>query len=444
MTDPDYPRPMLVRPLWQDLTGPWGFASDADDRGRAAGWHQDAAPFTRTIAVPYPPESRLSGIHDSDCPDVVWYRREVMLDRTPAQGERLVLHFGAVDYRASVWVNGLFVGDHEGGHTPFAFDVTEALVPEGTQTIVVRAEDERDDPSQPRGKQDWQAEPHGIWYHRTTGIWQPVWAELVPDVHVRAVHWTPDVPTATVGFEIELSQVPAAPVDIRVQLTLGEEVIAHQTFRTTRRNDHWSISLPAGRHEMELGRLLWSPERPTLLEASVEVRDGDLTIDAVESYVGLRSVGIKDGRFLLNGQPRYLRLVLAQNYWPESHLAAPSADALRREVELAKELGFDGVRIHQKIEDPRFLAWCDRLGLFVWGGDAQRVRVLESDARAPHPRMARDDREGPEPSEHRDVGALQRELGRLARSGCRAAEIGHAGAVSRHQSPGSEPTRNLE
>ncbi|WP_242504464.1 glycoside hydrolase family 2 protein [Promicromonospora panici] len=368
MTDLDYPRPMLVRPQWQDLTGPWGFATDAEDQGVSRGWHQDAAPFARTITVPFPPESELSGIHEPDCPDVVWYRREVALGRVPGPGERLLLHFGAVDHRARVWVNGVRAGDHEGGHTPFTLDITETLAPAREQVIVVRAEDDRDDTSQPRGKQDWQTEPHGIWYHRTTGIWQPVWAEVVPDVHLRAVHWTPDVPGAAVTFEVELSRVPASPVEVRVKLTLDDEALAVQTFRTERRLDRWTISLPAARHQMELSRLLWSPERPTLLDAVVEVRDGDgdRVVDAARSYVGLRSVGIKDGRFLLNGQPRYLRLVLAQNYWPGSHLAAPSAEALRREVELAKELGFDGVRIHQKIEDPRFLAWCDRLGLFVW------------------------------------------------------------------------------
>lgn len=245
VTDLDYPRPMLVRPQWQGLTGPWGFATDPEDQGVARGWQQDAAPFARTITVPFPPESELSGIHEPDCPDVVWYRREVALDRVPGPGERLLLHFGAVDYRAQVWVNGVRTGDHEGGHTPFTLDITEALAPAREQVIVVRAEDDRDDPAQPRGKQDWQTEPHGIWYHRTTGIWQPVWAEVVPDVHLRAVHWTPDVQGAAVTFEIELSRVPASPVEVRVTLTLDDEALAVQTFRTQRRRDRWTISLPA-------------------------------------------------------------------------------------------------------------------------------------------------------------------------------------------------------
>lgn len=380
--DAEYPRPLLVRPNWQDLTGTWGFATDPGDTGRSAGWHQDAAPFEASITLPYPPESELSGVYEHDCPPVVWYRRAVRLDRTPGADERLLLHFGAVDYRAQVWFNGVHVGEHEGGHTPFTVDVTEAVTADptsdGEQIVVVRAEDERDDLAQPRGKQDWRREPHGVWYHRTTGIWQPVWAEVVPDLHVRRLHWTPDVAGAAVTLELELSRRPEAPVNARVVLTLDGEVLADQTCRTEQRQDRWVVSIPAARHQLEQGRLLWSPESPTLLDARVELRDGEQggdggqnpesgrMLDVVSSYVGLRSVGIRDGRFLLNGQPLFLRMVLAQNYWPASHLAAPSADALRREVELAKEFGFDGVRVHQKVEDPRFLAWCDRIGLLVW------------------------------------------------------------------------------
>ncbi|WP_205856600.1 glycoside hydrolase family 2 protein, partial [Phytoactinopolyspora endophytica] len=365
--DSEYPRPLLVRPGWQDLSGPWGFAVDDRDSGRSLGWHHDAAPFTRAITVPYPPESEMSGVHDPDCPTVVWYRRAVQLNRMPGRGERLLLHFGAVDYRAHVWFNGVHVGEHEGGHTPFTLDVTDAVVAGEEQVVVVRAEDERDDATQPRGKQDWRDEPHGVWYHRTTGIWQPVWAEVVPALYVRRLHWTPDVAGAAVTLEAELSGRPETSVDVHVVLSLGDEVLADQTFRTARADGRWEIAIPAARHQLEQARLLWSPEKPTLLDARVEILDGGRQVDEVSSYVGLRSVGIKDGRFLLNGQPRFLRLVLAQNYWPRSHLAAPSADALRREVELAKALGFDGVRIHQKIEDPRFLAWCDRLGMLVWG-----------------------------------------------------------------------------
>lgn len=366
MIDDAYPRPQLVRHQWQDLTGEWGFGYDDADVGRAQRWFDRTEPFDRTIMVPFPPESKLSGVHDPAPHPVVWYRRIVALAR-PASDERVLLHFGAVDYVADVWVNGVYVGGHEGGHTPFTFDVTEALTDTGDQVVVVRAEDHADDVSQPRGKQDWLDEPHAIWYHRTTGIWQPVWAEVVPAVHLTEVQWTPDLPGSQVSLEASLSRLPEHPCRLRVRLTFGDELLAEQTVRATRAELNVQIAIPAARHGQHAGRLLWSPEQPNLIDAELELVDDDGgVIDSVRSYFGLRSVGVQAGRFLLNGQSYFLRLALEQGYWPQSHLAAPSAEALRREAELVKELGFNGVRVHQKVEDPRFLAWCDRLGLLVW------------------------------------------------------------------------------
>lgn len=359
------PRPLLVRQGWVDLCGQWGFAFDDDDRGRADGWQADADVFDLNITVPYPPESELSGVHAPEPHTVVWYRRE--FETTPlVPGYRLVLHFGAVDYVASVWVNGIHVGGHVGGQTPFSFDVTEALQA-GRQSIVVRVEDRPDDPTQPRGKQDWRSEPHDIWYHRTTGIWQPVWAEVVPDLHLRELHWTPDLARAAVTCEGELSGTAAT---VRVVLRHHDEVLADQSVRVDSRKFRFDVAVPALRHGQDRMRLLWSPEHPTLIDATVEVRPEEGPVDEVGSYLGLREVGIADGRFLLNHVPYFPRLVLEQGYWPQSHLAAPDAQALRREVELVKELGFNGVRVHQKVEDPRFLYWSDRLGLLVWGETA--------------------------------------------------------------------------
>ncbi|MGH3742552.1 MAG: glycoside hydrolase family 2 protein, partial [Micromonosporaceae bacterium] len=235
------------------------------------------------------------------------------------------------------------------------------------QILTVRAEDRADDGGQPRGKQDWELEPHGIWYERTTGIWQPVWLERVPDTYLAELQWTPDVTAARVRMEIRLNQVPTRPLTVRARLRLGSEVLAEQTVRVTGDGVDCDIALPLLGHNMWRNRLLWSPESPTLIDADVTVLDDEDAVDEVTSYLGLRSVGYGDGRFTLNGKPYYLRLVLEQGYWPESHLAAPNAEALRREVELIKDLGFNGARIHQKVEDPRFLYWCDRLGLLIWG-----------------------------------------------------------------------------
>jgi beta-galactosidase/beta-glucuronidase len=296
----------------------------------------------------------------------VWYRLE-MSTPCPPDGERLLLHFGAVDYKAMVWVDGELVGMHEGGHTPFTCDLTHALGPGDEHSVVVRAEDQPKDASQPRGKQDWQSEPHAIWYHRTTGIWQPVWLERVPQTYVQELQWTPDIVSGRVHMQVRLNRVPRTPLTLAVRLRLDDEVLAEQRVRVDGEHAATDLQIPALAHGQDAMRLLWSPEQPTLVDADVSLVDGDTTVDQVESYLGLRSAGTGDGRFLLNGHPYYVRSVLEQGYWPQSHLAAPSAEALRREVELVKELGFNAVRIHQKVEDPRFLYWCDYLGLLVWG-----------------------------------------------------------------------------
>ncbi|MGH3731200.1 MAG: sugar-binding domain-containing protein, partial [Micromonosporaceae bacterium] len=206
MNQPVHPRPQLVRDEWVDLGGEWDFAFDDADRGLAERWFAaggsgeagGSGGFERKIAVPYPPESKLSGVGDTGFHPVVWYRREFTAPHLPPGG-RLLLHFGAVDHRATVWVNGALVGGHTGGQTRFSLDVTDELAGDGPQTVVVRAEDRPDDVSQPRGKQDWRTEPHGIFYDRTTGIWQPVWLEPVPETYVASLHWTPDLPANRVA-----------------------------------------------------------------------------------------------------------------------------------------------------------------------------------------------------------------------------------------------------
>ncbi|MFJ6569188.1 sugar-binding domain-containing protein [Streptomyces sp. NPDC091292] len=364
-----HPRPQLVRdPDWRDLSGPWQFAHDDADLGRSGRWMDPdvTEPFTGTVIVPYPPESEASGVHDTGFHPVLWYRRTIDVTK-PAPGRRLLLHFGAVDYRADVWVNGHLVGRHEGGHTGFSCDVTESLDRDGEHVVVVRAEDQPFDAAQPRGKQDWRRHPHVIWYHRTSGIWQPVWLEEVPEQHVTALHWTPDIAHARVQCRLRLSQWPRGPLHLTVRLTRGERVLAEQRMRTDGQETSFDIALPALRHAQDLDELLWSPEQPHLVDAEVELSEAadGAPVDRVTSYLGLRDIGWDDGVFLLNHKPYFLRFALQQGYWPASHLSAP-ADALRRDAELAKEIGLNGLRIHQKIEDPRFLYWADRLGLLLW------------------------------------------------------------------------------
>jgi beta-galactosidase/beta-glucuronidase len=361
----EHPRPQLTRPGWQELSGAWGFAFDDAAAGIGDQWPHRADVFDRVIQVPFPFESPASGIGDTGFHPVVWYRREVRVTARP--GHRVLLHLGAVDYRAHVWVNGRAVADHEGGSTPFTADVTSALHGSGEQVVVVRAEDSPHDLRQPRGKQDWQREPHAIWYDRTSGIWQPVWLEQVPETRVRSLSWTPDVDNRSLDLTVRVRSDGMPGLRLRVVLRQHDRVLADDTYRVDGGELRRRIVLDGGDMSLGHSETLWAPEAPNLIDATLTLLDDSgAVLDEVGSYTALRSMSASRGRLLLNGRPYYLRMVLAQNFWPESHLAAPDEDALRREVQLVKDLGFNGVRLHQKVEDPRFLAWCDRLGLLVW------------------------------------------------------------------------------
>ena len=360
-----YPRPRLVRQGWTDLSGPWEFGFDDDDTGLDDGWGQPGkGQFDRTITVPYPPESVASGVADPGFHPVVWYRRRVSFPSV-GPGERAFLRFGAVDYAAMVFVDGQLAGQHEGGHTPFSVDVT-AAARRGEALLVVRAEDHPTDVHQPRGKQDWHEEPHRIWYKRTTGIWQSAWLEVVPRRHVSRVQVGSDMATATVWADLDL-EGDVAGSWLRVRLAFEDEVLAEQQQRVLDNRARVVLAVPALENAWERERLQWSPESPNLmaLEVSLVPADGDAE-DTVSSYLGLRSVGVADRQFLLNGRPKQLRMVLSQGYWPTSHLAAPSPTATRDEVAMMKALGFNGARLHQKVEVPSLLYWADRLGLMVW------------------------------------------------------------------------------
>lgn len=355
-----YPRPQVVRDAWQCLNGEWDFAFDDQRRYSLP---DDDIEWTHRITVPFAPEAERSGLGDTGFHTVCWYRRTFELE-TPAP--RTMLHFGAVDYRARVWVNGMLVAEHEGGHTPFSADIGNALRERGQQTIVVQAEDDPADLAKPRGKQDWQLEPHSIWYPRTTGIWQTVWLEPLPATYIRTLRWTPVFDGFEIGCEV------LAGGDVRPDLTVEVRVLhdglllAADRYLLVGQEANRKIVLSDPGIDDSRNDLLWSPESPTLLDAELTLYSGDQVIDRVRSYTAMRSVAINRDRFMLNGRPYPLRLVLDQGYWPDTLMTAPSDAALKRDVELAKAMGFNGVRKHQKIEDPRYLYWADKLGLLVW------------------------------------------------------------------------------
>ncbi|MDQ3540848.1 MAG: glycoside hydrolase family 2 [Chloroflexota bacterium] len=361
------PNPQFARDSRVDLCGEWSFGFDDEDVGRAERWFIDGEKLESTITVPYPPESKLSGIADTSFHPVCWYARSFADPRTVDNG-RLILHFGAVDYAATVWVDGVEIGGHEGGQTPFSLDATDALEADRQEhLIVVRAFDDPLDVEQPRGKQDWLENPHSIFYHRTTGIWQPVWFEVTPERRILSVRWRFDRARWHVDFEVELSSRSSSDATLTIELDREGQLVAQATVMADERVATGQIRIGQANSAVNRHSLLWSPSQPTLLGATITLSESGSADDQVLSYVGLRTVETAGRRILINGSPVFLRFVLEQGYWPESHLASPSANALEREVDLIKELGFNGARIHQKVEDPRLLFWADRKGLLLWG-----------------------------------------------------------------------------
>lgn len=360
------PNPQFTRESTTDLTGTWQFAFDDADLGLGQVWFASCHEFTREITVPYPPEAPLSNIHETGFHKTMWYRR-VFSDPRRSRSDHLLLRFGAVDYHTTVWVNGRFVGIHEGGSTPFSFDITHAILDSaGEHVVTVRVEDDPGDLEQPRGKQDWRAIPRGIHYNRTSGIWQPVWIEVVPHVHIESIRWDFSRENWMLEFEATLSDQPRGETALTIDLELGDETIASMTCSVHGRIVHGSLDLRRDDAAMDRETLLWHPHRTTLLGARLTLRTRGQRDDEVLSYAGLRMITVDGRKIRLNGRQLYQRLVLNQGYWPESHLAAPSNDALKREVELILDLGFNGARNHQKVEGPRFLFWADTLGLLVW------------------------------------------------------------------------------
>ncbi len=360
--EPAYPRPQLRRAHWVALNGPWDFAFDE----HAAWTDPRSVEWSTQINVPFSPETQASGINKGGFYRAVWYRRSFIPPEL-RPGERLLLHFGAVDYCAHVWLNGIKVCSHEGGYTPFQCDITDALEGAGPQELIVLAEDDPLDLGKPRGKQDWKLESHSIWYPRTTGIWQTVWLEAVPSTYIEKVKWTCNLQAWEIGLEAFTSGVRQEGLLLAVRLYVGDTVLAEDTYSVIAGEVHRRVALSDPGIDDSRNELLWRPTSPTLIDADLELRDHEgQVIDRIASYTALRSISVQGNRFILNGRPLTLRLVLDQGYWPETGLTAPSDDALLEDVFLAKRLGFNGVRKHQKIENPRYLYWADQLGLLVW------------------------------------------------------------------------------
>ena len=357
----DHPCPDRVRQTWHSLNGQWDFAFDLNMVGKKEKWYR-GLPATHKIEVPFCYQSKLSGINSKEHCNVVWYARKTTIPANMTA--RRLLHFGAVDYIADVWLDGQYLGGHEGGYTPFTFDVTDLTEPGCEYTLTVRAED-RLDFDQPRGKQSFRPESFECWYTPVTGIWQSVWLEGVGEYYPVDFRLTPCLERASVKVEVYLHELPK---DASIRLTAsykGDVVAVSDAKVLTDRCVQTELFL---RHNECLeGFHMWSPWHPALYDLAIETIVGGEAVDQVDTYFGMRKVEVVNGKVMLNNRAFYQRLILDQGYWPDGLLTAPSDDALRKDVELTKALGYNGARKHQKFEDPRYLYWADKLGLLVWG-----------------------------------------------------------------------------
>lgn len=351
---PEYPRPQLVRKEWQNLNGLWDFEFDFGNSGKARQMFLSDE-YSKKILVPFCPESKLSGIEYKDFMNCVWYRRNFVIPETWA-GKRVKIHFGAVDYAAEVWINGTSVGKHKGGYSSFSFDITEHLR-EGENAVVVCAEDDNRNGLQPRGKQSAYYYSVGCDYTRTTGIWQTVWLEVLPETYLEEVKLTPYVNQGSVLVEGKLNR---AVKEAKVQLsaTFKGEQMAVEAVQIT--GDFFALQLNLKE------RYLWEPGTPNLYDLKITVTVEN-SLDEIQSYFGLRSVSLRDGAILINEKPVFQRLILDQGFYPDGIYTAPTEEELKMDIERSMAMGFNGARLHQKVFEPRFLYWADKLGYLVWG-----------------------------------------------------------------------------
>ena len=355
---PEYPRPRMMRDKWLNLNGEWQFETDKENKKGCS--DETALDFCRKkkladkILVPFSPESELSGVNDTSFILSAWYRRTFQIPEDWETGGRVLLHFGAVDYISSVWVNGKKAGTHIGGYTPFCFDITDLIDKKNENTVLVNAFDDTQNPLQPSGKQSMTLENEGCMYTRTTGIWQTVWLEYVPDIYIKSVFLTPDVDNSSLKIKINISESVSSET-IKAVAVLGSHGTAGET--------NIKISGCTAEGVMPIKILsLWYTKSPVLYDIEFTFMQ-----DKVKSYFGMRKITLKNKCMEINDRPVFQRLVLDQGYYPDGIYTAPSEEAIKKDIELALAAGFNGARMHMKIFEPLYSYWADRLGFILWG-----------------------------------------------------------------------------
>lgn len=360
----EYPRPQFVRREWKTLNGAWEFAFDDNNRGMIEEWYRRKI-TDRKIKVPFAYQSELSGIGDKGIHPVVWYQRSFHLPND-WKDKRTVINFNAVDYYSLVWINGKYVGHNQGGYVGFKFDITGYLV-EGENEVTIRVAD-YPDTNQPRGKQTARKEGWEVWYTAITGIWQSVWLEAVGVTSLARIKLEPNIDDNTVKVNYWLDNF-SEPISLECEVQKDGKEITTSKINLGKRYRRFSDIKMRNEGELIVSipeAELWTPETPVLYDLIFRIWRGNELIDEVQSYVGMRKISVKDGKVCLNNEPYYLRMVLDQGFWADGLYTPKSIHEIKYDVEMTKKLGFNGARKHQKIEDPYYYYYCDKIGLLAW------------------------------------------------------------------------------
>lgn len=351
---PEHPRPQLYRDSWQNLNGLWDFDFDFSDSGNDRKLYESGS-FSQKILVPFCPESQLSGIGYKDFIPAVWYRRIISLAPEQLTG-RVLLHFGAVDYFCRIWINGQEAGSHRGGYSSFSLDITPYLTA-GDNTLTVYAKDDLRSGRQPSGKQSHACASYGCSYTRTTGIWQTVWLEFVPQTYIAGLKMYTDPANGTVTLHVRIKGCRKGYI-LRGLAAFEEREAG--CFYVKPAQEYTTVTLSLSEVH------LWDAGQPHLYSLTLCLYKDEKQTDRVESYFGVRSIEARDGALYLNGRPVFQRLILDQGYYPEGIYTAPTDTDLRRDIILAMNTGFNGARLHQKLFEERYLYWADKAGYLVW------------------------------------------------------------------------------
>ena len=370
----EYPRPQFRREGWQNLNGEWEFAFDDKNEGIKSGLWQGNTTLPLKINVPFSYEYPASGVGDAAQHDVVWYRRTFEIAEGNG-GSRALLCFNAADYQTDVWLNGVHILTHTGGFTPFSADITDFLK-KGENMLVVRCEDTLSD-CVPRGKQSWTGSPFSCFYVPNTGIWQSVWLEFFGEDCIAEHLLLCDYDkTELYG---ELTTLYGIADEAEITVTFDGKLIKRERLTLRGRHNRYRFALPKDYTD----DYSWSPENPRLLYVDFTLYKGGKYVDLAHTRIGMRKVSVDEhGKICLNNRPYYQRLVLDQGYWQESGLTPPSAESLKRDIELAKAMGFNGARKHQKLEDPYYCYYAEELGFLTWCEMPSAYRFCTEEATA--------------------------------------------------------------